>query len=105
MNPKFDAILQAMKATHDKKSNDYAEDDNPYSNFETAAKAAGTTVDVVFRVMIGIKLARLNELEGKGKTANFESLEDTRRDLATYGALYASYYYKEKGTKMGWLVP
>lgn len=92
MNPKFDAILAKMKATHDKKSQDYANDSNRYSNFESAATSAGTTVDVVFRTLIGVKLARLAELQGKGKTPNNESIQDSLEDLAVYAALYASYY-------------
>jgi hypothetical protein len=94
-NPKFHAILQKMAATHDKKSADYASDANYYSNFESAAVAAGTTVDVIFRTMIGIKLARLAELQGKGKIPKNESIQDSLEDLAVYAALYASYYEKE----------
>lgn len=92
MNPKFDAVLQKMKAIHDKKSADYANDANRYSNFESAATSAGTTVDVVFRTLIGVKLARLAELQGKGKTPNNESIQDSLLDLAVYASLYASYY-------------
>lgn len=93
-NPKFDAVIQKMVAIHAKKSQDYANDANRYSNFEAAATSAGTTVDVVFRTLIGVKLARLAELQGKGKTPNNESIEDSLLDLAVYATLYASYYEK-----------
>jgi len=92
MNPKFEKIIQRMVDMHAKKSKDYAQDANPYSNFEFAAAATGLTVGEVFRVMIAIKMARLRELEDGEKTANFEAVEDTRLDLAVYSALYASYY-------------
>jgi hypothetical protein len=92
MNPKFDADLQKMKAMHDKKSADYANDGNRYANFESTAVSAGTTVDCVFRTLIGVKLARLVELQGKGKTPNNESIQDSLIDLAVYATLYASYY-------------
>jgi hypothetical protein len=91
-NPKFHAILQKMADMHDKKSADYANDNNYYSNFENAAVSAGTTPDVVFRTLIGIKLARLAELQGKGKTPKNESILDSLLDLAVYASLYASYY-------------
>lgn len=94
-NPKFEGILQKMRVLHNKKSHDYARDSNRYSNFEEAAETAGTDVGTVFRVLIGIKLARIKELESSGKEANNESLQDSRIDLANYAALYASYYEKD----------
>lgn len=91
-NPAFHALLHRMAEMHDKKSADYADIDagNYYSNFELSAKIAGTTPDTVFRVLIGVKLARLDELL-KGKTPNNESLDDSLLDLAVYSALWASY--------------
>lgn len=89
-NPHFAALLEKITEIHNKKSNDYAEDNDYYSNFKFAAFVAGVTVDQVFRVMLGIKLARLKELK-KGKTPNFESIEDTIIDLANYSCIYASY--------------
>lgn len=91
-NPKFDALLTKMSEMHEKKAADYANSSNRYSNFEEAAVSGGTDVSTVFKTMIGIKLARLNELEGKGKTPNNESIQDSRLDLAVYAALYASYF-------------
>jgi hypothetical protein len=91
-NPKFNALLQRMQDTHDKKNADYATAGNPYSNFEEAAATAGCSVDTVFAVLIGVKLARLKELVGNGKTPNNESVQDSRLDLAVYAALWASYH-------------
>lgn len=91
-NPKFTAFLQKMQEMHNKKNADYASGGNPYSNFEEAAAAAGCSVDTVFAVMIGIKIARLKELLNTGKTPNNESVQDSRLDLAVYAALWASYH-------------
>ena len=91
-NPKFHALLAQMAETHDKKNNDYAHDGNPYSNFEQAGATAGCSVDTVFAVLIGIKLARLQVLLGAGKAPNNESVQDSRLDLAVYSALWASYH-------------
>ena len=91
-NPRFKQQLYNMAALHDQKNNDYAHDNNPFSNFEEAASSAGCSVDTVFRVLIGIKLARLKELLGSGKVANNESVQDSRMDLAMYCALWASYH-------------
>lgn len=93
-NLRFKRLLQDMATLHDRKNNDYAQDGNPYSNFEEAAASAGCSVDTVFRVLIGIKQARLKELLGSGKTAQNESVQDSRMDLAMYAALWTSYHIK-----------
>ena len=89
-NPKFHKLLKQMAEMHDKKSEDYANSSNYYSNFHAAAAIAGVSIDEVFAVMIGIKLARLREL--KSKDPNNESTQDSRLDLAVYAALWASYH-------------
>jgi hypothetical protein len=63
------------------------------SNFTFAAQVADgfTGADAVFATMIGIKLARLKELRGKGKTAQNESAHDSLKDLAMYAALWAAH--------------
>lgn len=92
-NPRFNMLLAEMLELHNSKNSDYAEDGNPYSNFEYAARVAEgfAGIDAVFAMLIGIKLARLKELVSKGKTPNHESVADTRRDLAVYAALWASH--------------
>ena len=100
-NPKFDAFLDRMRDTHDRKNADYASGDNPYSNFEEAAHSAGCSVDMVFAVLIGIKQARIKELTTKDKTPNNESLQDSRLDMAVYAALRASYFAEPYSD--GWL--
>lgn len=96
VNPKFHSALAKMAEVHDKKSQDYAHDGNRYSNFEEAAATAGVSVDEVFAVLIGIKLARLRELLSSGKVPNNESIQDTRLDLAVYSVLWLSYHEGEK---------
>jgi hypothetical protein len=94
-NPKFDVVLSTLRDLHEAKSHDYAQADNPYSNFEYAATVADRftdPVDRVFATLIGIKLARLAELTGAGKTPKHESVQDTRRDLANYACIWASRY-------------
>lgn len=90
-NAKFHKALDKMREVHDKKSADYANDENRYANFEYAAKFAGVTVDQVFAVLIGVKEARLLELQSSGKVPNNESIEDTLLDAAVYSVLRYSY--------------
>lgn len=93
-NPKYDAVLAKMAELHDRKSQDYASDANRYSNFEFAGQLGALfthPVDIAFATLIGVKLARLGELKGKGKAAQNESVQDTQMDLAVYASLWASY--------------
>jgi hypothetical protein len=92
-SPRFELLLHEMRELHALKNNDYAQDGNPFSNFEEAAEFAKgfTGVDAVFAVLIGIKAARLRELTRSGKTPNNESINDTRKDMAMYQALWAAY--------------
>jgi hypothetical protein len=93
-NPRFEALLETMRRLHDTKNHDYANDTNPFSNFEDAAATAGCSVDTVFGVLVGVKLARLRELTAAGKTPQHEPIDDTRIDLAMYTALWASYHLR-----------
>lgn len=89
-NPRFEAALRRMQATHDAKSHDYAREDNPYANFDFAAELAArftSPMDAVFATMVGIKLARLGELTS-GKTPKHESIDDSFLDLANYVVLW-----------------
>ena len=90
--PEMLTVLQHLPAA---KSHDYAQDGNPFSNFEEAATSAGVSVDTVFAVMMGIKQARLKELQAAHKTPHHESLDDTRVDLALYAVLRAAYARKQ----------
>ena len=85
--------LDQLRQLHAAKSHDYAQDGNPFSNFEEAAAAAGVSVDTVFAVMMAIKQARLKELQRSGKTPKHESIADTLVDLALYGVLRAAYHH------------
>jgi hypothetical protein len=93
INETFNKLMDEIKELHNRKNHDYASDDNPYSNFEFAAKIVEqftNPVDQTFACMIGIKLARLGQLLGKGKEPNNESVRDTMRDLTTYCGIWTA---------------
>jgi hypothetical protein len=91
-NPAFHSLLDRMREMHDRKNSDYSRgSENPYSNFEEAAAAAGVTVDEVFAVLMGIKQARIRQLTQSGREVLNEPLADSYLDLAVYAALRASY--------------
>lgn len=89
MNQRFLDHLDRMRAIHEAKSHDYATVDDPFSNFKLAADVAGVPVDTVFRVLLGVKLARLRELLN-GKEPKHESIDDSILDLSVYAALWAA---------------
>lgn len=92
-NKTFDELMDGLKELHAKKNSDYASDDNPYSNFEFSAHLVSQftdPVDQVFAGIIGIKIARLGQLLGKGKTPKYESVDDTMRDLTNYCGIWTS---------------
>jgi hypothetical protein len=99
-NPLFKQILDEMLELHERKSSDYAQDANVYSNFERCARDAGISVDKVFRVFKSVKLARLDELMDSGKKAKNESIEDTLLDDCVYSVLRLAYWRSHKATGM-----
>jgi hypothetical protein len=96
-NSSFYEMLRRMRETHDRKQHDYAAEGNPFSNFEDAARVANVSVDEVFAVLIGTKLARINELVRSNKQPKNESLLDSYLDLAVYAALRAAYALEASG--------
>lgn len=98
MNKTHKALLDEIVALHEKKAKDYAHSGDPYSNFRKAAQiAAGFTgVDAVFATLIGVKLARIQELTQPGRIANNESLDDSFIDLTNYCAIWTAYRRDER---------
>jgi len=92
-NQTFNTLMDNIKDLHAAKNHDYADENNPYSNFEFAAKLVEQftdPVDQVFAAIIGIKIARLGQLSS-GKLPNFESRYDTQIDLPTYCGIWTAY--------------
>ena len=93
-HPIYDEFQEAY-ALVEGKASDYAEDDNVFSNFEFAANAAEVTVGQIFLSLIGVKMARLQQLIGNDKTPNNESIDDTLLDLMNYAGLLKAYRRKK----------
>lgn len=91
MHDSFNDLVERVRVTHKTKRADYASPNNPYSNFEEAARYAGLTVDEVFQSIIGIKLSRLHNLLASKQDPVNESVQDTKIDLAVYFLIWAAY--------------
>lgn len=91
-NPKFYDLLDDLARTHDKKSHDYASNDNPSGNYHFAGQMASmfshSPQDAGFVGRIAEKIYRLANLEGSGKSPKNETIEDTERDIAVITILW-----------------
>lgn len=99
--PEFLELLDASKVIHLKKNQDYANESNPFSNFERSAELISwfnNPIDKSFMGLIGTKLARIAELSD-GRIPNNESLDDSFLDLVTYCALWGAYNKRQRNKK------
>lgn len=91
-NPLFYKLLEEMAETHHKKSHDYASNLNPSGNYHFAGQVAvmfgHSPEDAGFVGRLAEKIYRISNLEGEGKTAKNESIEDTERDIAVITLLW-----------------
>lgn len=91
-NPKFYKLLEEMGETHNRKSHDYASNDNPMGNYHFAGHVAclfgHSPEDAGFVGRIAEKIYRLANLEGSGKEPTNESIADTERDIAVITLLW-----------------
>lgn len=94
----FKNLLEEIEALHDRKSQDYANSEDPYINFKLSADQVGISPGQSVEVLIATKQARLRELLGKGKNPQNESIRDTFIDRIVYSIiaiiLFDNGYYK-----------
>ena len=102
-SPEFYILLAEMKETHNRKSHDYASNDNPFGNYYFAGECAllfkHSPKDAGFFGRIAEKIFRLANLEGSGKTPSNESIEDTERDIAVITVLWMASRRAERNKK------
>ena len=87
----FYKLVEEVVEMHDKKSHDYASNEDPYGNYHFAGKMSQlfkNSDDAGFVGRIGEKLFRLANLENSEKTAKNESVEDTEKDIVTITILW-----------------
>ena len=88
----FYELLGEMAETHDKKSHDYASNENPFGNYLFAGQLATmfshSPQDAGFVGRLAEKLYRLANLERDKKIPLNENIEDTERDIAVIVTLW-----------------
>ena len=94
MIPNYDAIVKKAKSLCNNKNIDYAQQNEPFSNFEMVEALKICDVPTGILVRISDKLARIaNLLRRNGKMAvKDERLEDTLLDLINYSIILTSYH-------------
>ena len=94
MIPNYDAIVKKAKSLCNNKNIDYAQQEDPFSNFEMVESLKICDVPTGILVRISDKLARIaNLLRRNGKMAvKDERLEDTLLDLINYSIILTSYH-------------
>lgn len=90
-NPNMLIAMCKIAHIHNKKSADYAEADDPFSNFRKTALSTELPIDKVFHLFIATKLNRIINLLKQDKVPSNESLNDSIIDLATYAVLYLAW--------------
>lgn len=89
----YDYALEIVE----KKSSDYAGDENPFSNFDTSAVISGIPVTQGLLVRIADKQSRLTNLLNNNREAKVldESIEDTIVDMINYLAILKAHLHRE----------
>lgn len=90
-SPLFYALLKSMSNLHDRKSHDYASNNDPYANYRFAGKLSklfNNPDDSGFLGRLAEKIYRLANLENSNKTPSNESIEDTELDLCVIMTLW-----------------
>ena len=91
-SPEFYRLLGLAAELHNKKSHDYATNDNPFGNYTFAGQMAlmfkHSALDAGFFGRMSEKIYRLANLESSGKTAKNESVSDTELDLVVIVCLW-----------------
>ena len=105
MIPNYDAIIKKAKALCDDKNIDYAQVQEPFSNFEMVEALKICDAQTGNLVRISDKIARIsNLLKRNGERAvNEEKVEDTMLDLINYSVILLSYtiYSKQYDSENG----
>ena len=97
--PDFLKSLDRMREVHIKKTQDYANPTNPFSNFDVSEYLISVfdrDRDKVFVWPIATKLARLATLLNSGDIPNNESIDDSFIDAANYILLWKADYVRRK---------
>jgi len=93
-NNMFSEILKEMQETHDRKSKDYGNSEDPLANIRSSEKF-GIPAWIGAVIRGNDKVIRIQSFVKKGRMEN-ESLEDSLLDWAVYGVIALQLYRELK---------
>lgn len=98
-HPRFYELLEEMAEMHSRKNHDYAETNDPLSNFREVANQTDLTPFQVIRMFLATKSARIKQLSKKENLVKGESIIDSLMDNAVYSLLGILILEEEKNGK------
>jgi hypothetical protein len=100
-SPGFYKLLEQMAELHDRKSHDYARDNDPFGNYEFAGLIANmfssSPVDAGFSGRLAEKIYRLYVLQSENKIPKTDTIDDTERDIAVIATLWMAARRDKRG--------
>lgn len=92
------SAIANISEMNERKRADYASAEDIFSNFKEAGAEAGVSAQTVVNVLMGVKNARIRQLEASGRAPENEALIDSYLDRAVYGVIgYAMKLEEEAG--------
>lgn len=73
------------------KNKDYADQDNPFKNFELSASISGVPVAQGIMVRLADKIVRASNLLTRENVVKDEKIDDTLRDIRNYSNILSVY--------------
>ena len=95
-SPEFMQVLDELAAMHNRKSEDYGSEEDPFANIRNGGKLIGVSAWRACVLRIGDKIQRLQSYCRKGSLTN-ENVADTFLDLAGYAICALILYREEEG--------
>lgn len=90
--------LMELEQTLTQKNDDYRVTEGEFSNFYFASDISGVSARDIILAQIGIKIGRIRGLlNGLNTDINFESLEDSIKDLAGYAVILMAHDRSQHG--------
>jgi hypothetical protein len=92
----FYAVLDEIRTLHERKSQDYGDDEDPLANIRNGADAIGIEPWKGCLLRIADKMQRMRSVCRSGR-CEFDGIEDTLLDIAAYSAIALVVYREQAG--------
>ena len=94
-SPEFLQILEELERTHNRKSHDYGDSEDPLANIRSGADLIGVEPWRACLVRVADKIQRIKTHCETGRL-KYETVEDSLLDLASYSIIALALYRESK---------